>query len=88
MANRGVQLAGVVIGSWPGDPDLAMRSNIRDLETVAARPLAGALPSGSGALDPAEFLVVARQSLSPALGGNFDAGTFRETCSLPRKLSP
>ncbi|MCW2914088.1 MAG: dethiobiotin synthase [Actinomycetia bacterium] len=82
MANRGVQLAGVVIGSWPGDPDLAMRSNIRDLETVAARPLAGALPAGSGALDPAEFLVVARQSLSPALGGKFDAGTFRETCAL------
>jgi dethiobiotin synthetase len=82
MAHRGVQLAGVVIGSWPDEPDLAMRSNIRDLETVAARPLAGALPAGSGALGPADFLVVARQSLSPALGGNFDAGTFRQTSSL------
>jgi dethiobiotin synthetase len=82
MAHRGVQLAGVVIGSWPDDPGLAMLSNVRDLETVAARPLAGVLPTGSGAIDPAEFLVVARQGLSPALGGIFDAGTFREACAL------
>jgi dethiobiotin synthetase len=82
MAHRGVQLAGVVIGSWPDDPDLAMRSNIADLETVAARPLAGVLPAGSGALDPVEFLVMAHQSLAPALGGIFDAGTFRQTYSL------
>jgi dethiobiotin synthetase len=81
MAHRGVQLAGVVIGSWPQHPDLAMCSNIRDLETVAARPLSGVLPAGSGALDPAEFLVMARQGLSPALGGVFDAGTFRESCT-------
>ncbi len=78
MAHRGVQLAGVVIGSWPAEPDLAMRSNIRDLETVAARPLAGALPAGAGALDPAEFLLAAREGLSPALGGVFDSGTFHD----------
>ncbi|GAA4338765.1 hypothetical protein GCM10023178_52090 [Actinomadura luteofluorescens] len=53
MAHRGVQLAGVVIGAWPDDPDLAMRSNIRDLETIAARPLSGALPAGAGALEAA-----------------------------------
>ncbi|MGK3768287.1 ATP-dependent dethiobiotin synthetase BioD, partial [Enterococcus faecium] len=39
IAHRGLGLAGVVIGSWPDDPDLACRSNIRDLETLAARPL-------------------------------------------------
>jgi dethiobiotin synthetase len=79
MANRGVQPAGIVIGSWPADPALAMRCNIRDLETIASRPLAGALPSGSGGLDPVEFLLAARQGLSPALGGVFDAATFRDT---------
>ncbi|WP_175596100.1 dethiobiotin synthase [Thermomonospora catenispora] len=82
MAHRGVQLAGVVIGAWPAEPDLAMRSNITDLETIAARPLAGALPAGAGALDPPEFLLTARAGLAPALGGAFDAATFRNTYAL------
>ena len=51
---------------------------IRDLETLAARPLAGALTAGAGSLDAAEFLLAARAGLSPAFGGVFDAGTFRE----------
>ncbi|MFA1540864.1 dethiobiotin synthase [Actinomadura monticuli] len=78
MAHRGVQLAGVVIGAWPDDPDLAMRSNIRDLETIAARPLAGVLPAGAGALDPAEFLLAAHRGLAPSFGGGFDAAAFRD----------
>lgn len=77
LANRGIDLAGVVLGSWPRDPDLACRSNIRDLETLAARPLAGALAAGSGALPAAEFLLAARDGLGPGLGGTFDAADFR-----------
>ncbi len=77
MALRGVELAGVVLGSWPDEPDLAMRCNIRDLETLAARPLAGALPAGAGSLEAPEFLLAARSGLSPALGGTFDAAAFR-----------
>jgi dethiobiotin synthetase len=82
MAARGVETAGVVLGSWPyessaGEPDLAMRSNLRDLETLAARPLAGALPAGAGSLDAPEFLLAARAGLGPALGGSFDAARFR-----------
>jgi len=77
MAHRGLQLAGVVIGAWPAEPDLACRSNIRDLETLAARPLAGAMPAGAGALAAAEFLLAARAGLGPALGGTFDAADFR-----------
>lgn len=79
LAHRGLELGGVVIGAWPDQPDLAMRCNIRDLETIAARPLDGALPAGAGTLDPAEFLLTARAGLSPSLGGTFDAGSFRET---------
>ena len=40
MAHRGLELAGVVIGAWPAEPDLAARSNVarpRD----AGRPTAG-----------------------------------------------
>jgi dethiobiotin synthetase len=77
MAARGVRLAGVVLGSWPPDPDLAMRCNIRDLETLAARPLAGALPAGAGLLEAPEFLLAARAGLAPAFGGVFDAADFR-----------
>lgn len=80
MALRGVELAGVVLGSWPQpprEPDLAMRCNIRDLETLAARPLAGAIPAGAGTLDAPEFLLAARAGLSPAFGGTFDAAAFR-----------
>ncbi len=77
MANRGVDLAGLVIGEWPAEPDLACRSNIRDLETLAARPLAGALPEGAGNLAPEAFLDVARSSLSPSFGGRFVPGAFR-----------
>jgi dethiobiotin synthetase len=85
MALRGVEPAGIVLGSWPvapDEPDLAMRCNIRDLETLAARPLAGALPAGAGALDAPEFLLAARAGLSPALGGVFDSAAFRGRYAL------
>ncbi|MEU5881942.1 dethiobiotin synthase [Spirillospora sp. NPDC047279] len=85
MAHRGIQLAGVVLGEWPDEPDLAMRSNIRDLETISARPLAGAMPAGSGALDAAEFLVAAHRGLAPAFGGAFDAATFRDSFGLTKE---
>lgn len=77
LAQRGITLAGVVVGAWPGDPDLACRSNVRDLERLAARPLSGALRAGAGALDSAEFLLAARDGLGPELGGTFDAADFR-----------
>ena len=80
MAARGVEPAGIVIGSWPAPPqrpDLAMRCNIRDLEMLAARPLAGVLPAGAGALSGPEFLLAARAGLAPAFGGTFDSAAFR-----------
>jgi dethiobiotin synthetase len=70
MAHRGLRLAGVVIGCWPTHPGLAERSNVRDLATLAARPLAGALAEGAATL--ADF----RRGLGPALGGTFDARDF------------
>jgi dethiobiotin synthetase len=85
MAHRGLHLSGVVVGAWPAAPDLAARSNIRDLETLGARPLAGALPAGAGGLDPASFLTVAHAGLSPAYGGSFDAADFRDRHETSRK---
>jgi dethiobiotin synthetase len=77
LAHRDLQLAGVVVGAWPDDPDLACRSNIRDLESLAGRPLAGALRAHAGELDAPEFLRAARAGLGPSLGGSFDAADFR-----------
>lgn len=77
MAHRGLELSGLVVGAWPAAADLATRSNVRDLETLAARPLGGVLPDGAGALDPAAFLLAAVAGLGPAYGGRFDAGDFR-----------
>ena len=77
LAHRGLQPAGLVIGAWPSDPDLACRSNIGDLEMLAARPLLGALPDGAAALGPQQFLEAAAEGLGPALGGRFRASDFR-----------
>jgi dethiobiotin synthetase len=79
LAGRGVELSGIVLGSWPVVPGIAERSNLRDLETLAARPLLGAMPAGSGALAAPAFLEVARESLGAQLGGTFSAAEFQGT---------
>ena len=76
MAHRGLELAGVVVGAWPARPGLAERSNLRDLQTLAARPLSGAMPAGAARLSRPAFLTAARTGLAPHLGGSFDPATL------------
>lgn len=76
MSRRALALSGLVIGAWPGRPDLADRSNLADLEALAGQPLAGALPAGAGELDDDGFAAAALAGLGPAWGGTFDAGAF------------
>jgi dethiobiotin synthetase len=73
LAARRLTAAGVVIGAWPAEPDLAERANLTDLALIAGRPLAGALPAGSGQLGRDAFLAVARAGLGPDLGGVYPA---------------
>ncbi|MEU3016661.1 MULTISPECIES: dethiobiotin synthase [unclassified Nocardiopsis] len=68
---RGLVPAGVVVGSWPREPDLAMRCNLTDLSAMGAGPLSGVLPSGMGDLPPAAFAGAARRSLGAGLGGTW-----------------
>lgn len=76
LKHRNLLLAGVVIGDWPADPDLACRTNLEDLPRVIGQDLAGAIPANSGQLEPAEFLTVARLGLAPKFGGQFDGANF------------
>lgn len=69
LHTRGLTCPGLVVGAWPRHPDLAARCNLVDLPTVTGVPLLGALPAGAGGLEPAAFLVVARQGLAAELGG-------------------
>ncbi|GAB3905802.1 dethiobiotin synthase [Kibdelosporangium lantanae] len=76
LLRRGVETAGVIVGSWPTEPDLAARCNLEDLPVAAGAPLLGALAEGAGELDAGEFVQVARAGLSPWFGGEFDPEQF------------
>jgi dethiobiotin synthetase len=52
---RGLEPAGLVIGTWPAEPGLAEECNRDDLARVTGVPLVGALPAGAGSLDAAQF---------------------------------
>jgi dethiobiotin synthetase len=44
IERRGLRCLGIVIGSWPREPDLASLTNLDDLEQIA--PVLGRLPEG------------------------------------------
>lgn len=52
---RGLDVLGVVVGSWPEHPGLAEEQNLRDLPRVTGVPLLGRVPAGAAALPPREF---------------------------------
>ncbi|MEU5663962.1 dethiobiotin synthase [Streptomyces longwoodensis] len=78
LRGRRLELLGVVIGSWPTTPDLAMRCNVTDLPEVSGAPLLGALPEGAGARTPADFRAAAPGWVAPRLDGTWRAQAFRE----------
>jgi dethiobiotin synthetase len=55
LRTRGLDCIGFVIGSWPKDPDLAMRSNLAELSSVTSAQLLGRIPAGAGQWEPAAF---------------------------------
>lgn len=77
LDRRRISLAGAIIGSWPGTPDLAERHNVLDLEGLLRGPLAGALPADAATADPEAFRTIATGSLAPRFGGRFSADEFR-----------
>ncbi len=81
---RGLTVAGVIIGSWPEEPDLAAVSNLQDLSVAAGAPLLGALPAGMGESGREEFAEQARAGLSPWFGGVFDPECFAGSTSAQK----
>jgi dethiobiotin synthetase len=71
LARRGVPLAGVVVGAYPAEPDLAERTNLEDLPRVTDAPLLGVLPAGLGGVDHEGLLEAARCGIGPVLGGGW-----------------
>jgi dethiobiotin synthetase len=51
----GVTCAGLVIGSWPAEPDLAARVNVEELPLVTGVELLASVPTGAAALDAKNF---------------------------------
>jgi dethiobiotin synthetase len=47
---RALPIAGLVIGSWPAEPDLAEQCNLDDLPTTTGVPVIGRIPEGAGSL--------------------------------------
>ncbi|OKK17624.1 dethiobiotin synthetase [Streptomyces sp. CB00455] len=76
---RDLTQLGVVIGSWPAEPDLASRCNLADLPKVSGAPLLGAIPEGSGTLPPHRFRTEAPTWLSPTLSGTWSPQTLQPT---------
>lgn len=67
---RGLRTRGVVIGSFPAEPDLATRCNLEDLPSAAGCALLGVLPAGAGSMEPAGFRAASPGWLAAALGGS------------------
>ncbi len=79
LSGRGIALHGVVIGSWPAQPDLAQRCNLTDLSRYTGAPIRGVLPAGAGRSTPAAFGEIAVRSLDSTLGGTLDIRSFIHT---------
>ncbi|SCK59149.1 dethiobiotin synthase [Streptomyces sp. WMMB 322] len=74
---RGLRTRGVVIGSFPAEPDLATRCNVEDLPAASGAALAGALPAGAGAMSTPDFRAAAPSWLTGRLGGSRKASDPR-----------
>ncbi|MGV9723952.1 dethiobiotin synthase [Nocardia beijingensis] len=63
---EGVRCAGLVIGSWPAEPDLAAECNRTDLPRVTGVDLVGSVPQGAGGWERARFTAAAPSWFEPA----------------------
>ncbi|MDQ1740294.1 MAG: dethiobiotin synthetase [Pseudonocardiales bacterium] len=76
----------LVVGDWHARAGLAERCNLEDLPFYGGAPVRGVIPHGAGRLMPEAFAEVAIRSLTPALGGSFDAASFVRRHAAPEPM--
>lgn len=59
IQHRHLRVLGLVIGSWPREPDLAAEQNLLDLPILTGVPVLGRIPEGAGSRTRAEFRAAA-----------------------------
>jgi dethiobiotin synthetase len=64
IQHRSLPVHGLVIGSWPQEPDLAAEQNLLDLPLLTGVPVIGRIPAGAGLLSTAEFTGAAAEWLA------------------------
>jgi dethiobiotin synthetase len=64
IRSRGLQCLGVVIGAWPGQPDLAARCNLDDLPRYTGTAVLGRLPEHAAQMGREAFLQAAQAGLA------------------------
>jgi dethiobiotin synthetase len=65
IQDRGLHVHGLVIGSWPTDPDLSATQNLLDLPAMTGVPILGRVPEGAGRLTQGEFAAGVPDWLAP-----------------------
>lgn len=63
VLHHGIRVLGLIGGSLPEDPDLAIRLNVVELPVMTGVPLLGSVPAGAGALGKEEFRRMALENL-------------------------
>ena len=78
IEEESLEFAGIIIGSWPAQPDLAMELNVYDLRRMSPKGgLGGVIQDGMSTMR--DFRKQARVALAPRFGGSFDWSVFRQT---------
>lgn len=86
LAHRGLQCAGIVLGSWPQHADLACRSNLIDLPRISGQPLRGAINAGAGQLDADAFRHEAEAGLDSGFGGRFNGSLHMDRNVITQEI--
>jgi dethiobiotin synthetase len=68
LRSRGLEPAGLVVGSWPARPGLAERCNLDDLPRVTRVPVVAVIPGGAGSLAGPAFREAAEGWFRPTAG--------------------
>jgi len=56
---RDLPVEGLIVGSWPVEPELAERCNLEDLPATTGVPVIGRIPAGAGAMEREAFTAAA-----------------------------